>query len=81
LDQRISHCSALGIRAAYFFLHDGGTKDLLRAIQAHQSGSNFTRDASEANGVIQKFNGLTENQKQDSLNFLRSLERFADCRQ
>lgn len=62
-----------GLGQRIFFLHDGRTKDLLRAIQAHQSGNSFTRDASEANGVIQKFNSLTENQKQDILNFLRSL--------
>jgi CxxC motif-containing protein (DUF1111 family) len=62
-----------GLGQRIFFLHDGRTKDLPRAIQAHQSGSAFTRNASEANGVIQKFNNLTENQKQDILNFLRSL--------
>ena len=48
-------------------------KDLLKAIQAHQSGSFLTRDASEANAVIAKFNSLTESQKQNILNFLRSL--------
>jgi len=47
--------------------------DLLAAIQAHQSGSASTGDASEANGVIQLFNALPEPQKQDLLNFLRSL--------
>ena len=62
-----------GLGQRIFFLHDGRTKDLLRAIQAHQSGSSFTRNASEANGVIQNFNRLTESQKQDALNFLRSL--------
>jgi CxxC motif-containing protein (DUF1111 family) len=56
-----------------FFLHDGRTKDLSRAIQAHQSGSSFNRNASEANREVQKFNNLTENQKQDVLDFLRSL--------
>jgi hypothetical protein len=30
-------------------------------------------EGSEANGVIRRFNGLWENQKQDLLNFLRSL--------
>ena len=63
-----------GLGQRIFFLHDGRTTDLLRAIQAHQSGGGFTRGGgSEANGVIQKFNALTENQKQDILNFLRSL--------
>jgi hypothetical protein len=46
---------------------------LLQAIQAHQSGSASTGDASEANAVIKKFNSLKETQKQDILNFLRSL--------
>lgn len=62
-----------GLGQRIFFLHDGRTKDLRRAIQAHRSGSYFTRDASEANAVISKFNSLTESQKQDVLNFLRSL--------
>ncbi|HEY7165258.1 MAG TPA: di-heme oxidoredictase family protein [Candidatus Binatia bacterium] len=62
-----------GLGQRIFFLHDGRTRDLLRAIQAHQSGGPFMRDASEANGVVQRFNGLTEKQKQDVLNFLRSL--------
>jgi CxxC motif-containing protein (DUF1111 family) len=50
-----------------FFLHDGRTSDLLQAIEAHAS------PGSEANAVIRIFNGLTETQKQDLLNFLRSL--------
>jgi CxxC motif-containing protein (DUF1111 family) len=50
-----------------FFLHDGRTSDLLDAIRQHAS------PGSEANGVIRRFNGLTESQKQDLLNFLRSL--------
>ena len=54
-----------------FFLHDGratpANGGLLRAIQAH-AGS-----GSEANGVISIFNSLSESQKQDLLNFLRSL--------
>jgi CxxC motif-containing protein (DUF1111 family) len=60
-----------GLGQRIFFLHDGRTKDLIEAINAHKSGSN--RDASEANGVIGKFNNLTESQQQDLLNFLRSL--------
>lgn len=62
-----------GLGQRLFFLHDGRTSDLLRAIQAHQSGSALTRNASEANGVVQRFNGLSEAQKQDIMNFLRSL--------
>ena len=56
-----------GLGQRLFFLHDGRTSDLLAAIQAHRSAG------SEANGVIVKFNGLSEGQKQDLLNFLRSL--------
>jgi CxxC motif-containing protein (DUF1111 family) len=62
-----------GLGQRVFFLHDGRTSDLLGAIAAHQSGSVFTRDASEANAVIGNFNNLREAQKQDMLNFLRSL--------
>ncbi|HYR87158.1 MAG TPA: di-heme oxidoredictase family protein [Terriglobia bacterium] len=62
-----------GLGQRLFFLHDGRTSDLLEAIQAHQSGGRFTGGASEANAVIRNFNGLRENQKQDILNFLRSL--------
>jgi CxxC motif-containing protein (DUF1111 family) len=50
-----------------YFLHDGRTSDLMQAIQAHSS------QGSEANTVIHMFNGLTTGQKQDLLNFLRSL--------
>jgi hypothetical protein len=46
---------------------------LLEAILAHKSGSVFAGDTSEANAVIRNFNLLRENQKQDVLNFLRSL--------
>ncbi|MBZ5661137.1 MAG: thiol oxidoreductase [Acidobacteriia bacterium] len=56
-----------GLGQRIFFLHDGRTSDLLQAIEAHAS------QGSEANGVIRIFNGLTQSQKQDLLNFLRSL--------
>jgi cytochrome c5 len=56
-----------GLGQRIYFLHDGRTSDLLAAIAAHQS-----RD-SEANNVIRNFNDLSEAQKQDLLNFLRSL--------
>jgi CxxC motif-containing protein (DUF1111 family) len=62
-----------GLGQRIFFLHDGRTKNLVSAIQAHQSGSAFTRDASEANAVISRYNTLSDAQKQDLLNFLRSL--------
>jgi len=56
-----------GLGQRIFFLHDGRTADLLRAIQQHAS------NGSEANGVISRFNNLRESDKQDLLNFLRSL--------
>ena len=62
-----------GLGQRLFFLHDGRTSDLLAAITAHASGSAPARNASEANLVITRFNALKEPQKQDLLNFLRSL--------
>jgi CxxC motif-containing protein (DUF1111 family) len=56
-----------GLGQRIFFLHDGRTDDLKDAIRDHAS------TGSEANAVISKFNGLSEFQKQDLLNFLRSL--------
>ncbi len=56
-----------GVGQRIFFLHDGRTKDLLAAIKAHASSG------SEANAVIARFNSLSASQKQDILNFLRSL--------
>jgi CxxC motif-containing protein (DUF1111 family) len=56
-----------GLGQRLFFLHDGRTSDLMQAIEAHASSG------SEANSVIRIFEGLSENQKQDLLNFLRSL--------
>ena len=62
-----------GLGQRIFLLHDGRTSDLLAAIQEHRSGSARSGDASEANEVIGNFNNLSERQKQDLLNFLRSL--------
>ncbi len=56
-----------GLGQRLFFLHDGRTSDLLAAIKAHQS------TGSEATQVVQRFLAFTEAQKQDILNFLRSL--------
>jgi CxxC motif-containing protein (DUF1111 family) len=56
-----------GLGQRLFFLHDGRTSNLVSAIKAHQSSG------SEANGVISRYLTLTEAQKQDLLNFLRSL--------
>ena len=56
-----------GLGQRIFFLHDGRTDDLKDAIREHAS------TGSEANAVISRFNALSEFQKQDLLNFLRSL--------
>ena len=62
-----------GLGQRVFFLHDGRTNNLLIAIAAHASNANGTYQASEANTVIGRFNALTATQKQNMLNFLRSL--------
>ncbi len=59
-----------GLGQRIFFLHDGRTKDLTVAISSHASAG---AQASEANVVIGIYNGLSNGQKQDILNFLRSL--------
>ncbi len=57
-----------GLGQRIFFLHDGRTSNLITAIAAHNSSG------SEANtSSFQFFNNLTTSQKQDVLNFLRSL--------
>jgi CxxC motif-containing protein (DUF1111 family) len=56
-----------GLGDRIFLLHDGRTKDLLQAIQFHDS------PGSEAHQVILNFQNLTASQKQDILRFLRSL--------
>jgi len=57
-----------GLGQRIFFLHDGRTNDLKRAIEEHRSSG------SEANKVVRKFfNQLSQHQQQDILNFLRSL--------
>jgi CxxC motif-containing protein (DUF1111 family) len=62
-----------GLGQRLFFLHDGRTSDLVEAIQAHASPATGRFAASEANGVIARFRALRENDKQDLVNFLRSL--------
>jgi CxxC motif-containing protein (DUF1111 family) len=75
-----------GIGQRLFFLHDGRTSDLLVAIREHRSAAhsegrnNPARDAesvtygpSEANAVIERFERLAEDEKQDLLDFLRAL--------
>ena len=62
-----------GLGPRIFLLHDGRTTDLAEAIQAHRSVGNGRFRPSEANGVIDRFNRLAEQDKQDLYNFLRSL--------
>jgi CxxC motif-containing protein (DUF1111 family) len=56
-----------GVGQRIFFLHDGRSKDLHETIQQHASRG------SEANGVINNYNMLPQNDKQSLVNFLRSL--------
>jgi CxxC motif-containing protein (DUF1111 family) len=56
-----------GLGQRVFFLHDGRTNDLVDAIQEHDSSG------SDASSVIGLYNALSEQEKQDLLNFLRSL--------
>ena len=56
-----------GLGQRVFFLHDGRTSDLMEAIVAH--GSN----GSDAKSVIDLYIALSDKEKQDLLNFLRSL--------
>ena len=62
-----------GLGQRIFFLHDGRTTDLMQAIRAHKSAATGRYRASEANGVIDRFEALGERDKQDLLIFLRSL--------
>jgi hypothetical protein len=70
-----------GVGQRIFFLHDGRTNDLLKAIEAHHSHGSDCDDPShstcygpsEANAVINRFNELSESDKQAILDFLRSL--------
>lgn len=62
-----------GLGQRIFFLHDGRTRDLMEAIQAHASQSDGRYPSSEANHVIAQFNRLPELDKQNVLNFLRGL--------
>jgi len=56
-----------GLGDRIFLLHDGRTKDLAEAIRLHDS------PGSEAHDVIDNYAALSNDQKQDLLNFLRSL--------
>jgi CxxC motif-containing protein (DUF1111 family) len=56
-----------GVGQRVFFLHDGRTDNLVEAIKAHKS------PGSEANKVIEHFDGLRTGEQQDIIDFLRSL--------
>jgi len=56
-----------GVGQRIFFLHDGRTSNLVEAIRAHKS------NGSEANRVIDHFDGLRVEQQQAVIDFLRSL--------
>jgi CxxC motif-containing protein (DUF1111 family) len=56
-----------GVGQRVFFLHDGRTTDLVKAIEAHNGRG------SEASTIIERFNRLSIAQRQDIINFLRSL--------
>jgi CxxC motif-containing protein (DUF1111 family) len=62
-----------GVGQRLFFLHDGRTKDLLEAINQHYSPPTATYPASEANGVVLRFQQSSAADKQAILDFLRSL--------
>ncbi len=61
-----------GLGQRIFFLHDGRTTNLIDAIHEHRSTENETYEASEANTSVDLFDALSEQSKQNLLNFLRS---------
>jgi len=56
-----------GVGQRIFFLHDGRTKSLVDAINAHSS------NGSEANQVVTNFKALSPIQQEQVIIFLRSL--------
>ena len=56
-----------GVGQRVFFLHDGRTSDLIEAIVDHASSG------SEANQVVGSFQALSALDRQDLIDFLRSL--------
>jgi cytochrome c peroxidase len=74
-----------GVGQRRFFLHDGRTTDLLKAIEAHYSAASDCDDdrerqtrptcygPSEANTVVGRFRALAPADQQAILDFLRSL--------
>ena len=62
-----------GVGQRLFFLHDGRSSDLLQVIMAHSSAGNGKYGPSEANATVSAFSALPVANRQDLLNFLRSL--------
>jgi len=62
-----------GVGQRIFFLHNGSTSDIVAAIELHAGNCAPGQVCSEATQVINTFNGLTQQQQQDLVNFLRSL--------
>jgi len=62
-----------GASQRVFFMHDGRNTTILGAINSHSSAANAQFPASEANATVARFNALTTAQKQDVINFVRSL--------
>src|SRR6202035_4359888 len=56
-----------GVGQRVFFLHDGRTTDLVKAIREHRSSG------SEANRVIEHFERLSVEEQQEVIDFLRAL--------
>jgi CxxC motif-containing protein (DUF1111 family) len=62
-----------GVGKRIFFMHDGRTTDIVKAIQLHSCAANAQYPASEANAVIANFNALSVANQQTLINFLRNL--------
>ena len=62
-----------GLGQRTYFLHDGRTSNLIRAILYHASDGGGRYQSSEANAVVDRYRRLSDSDQQDLLNFLRSL--------
>lgn len=62
-----------GLGQRVHFLHDGRTRDLIEAIEAHYSAAKRGHHGSDANPVVKGYRRLDPDSQQDLLNFLRSL--------
>jgi len=65
--QEFRSAPLFGVGQRTFFLHDGRTNNIVSAIEDHAS------TGSEANQVIKNFNALSSTDRQDLVDFLRSL--------